>query len=252
MIFIKTQEQINLLRVSNRLVAMTLGELSNYIAPGVTPLKLDRIAYEFIKDKGAEPAFLNYKGFPNSICVSVNDVAVHGVPTAKPLEDGDIVTIDCGVRQNGFCGDSAFTFAVGSISEKNQEFVTAVRSALDAAVNAVCEGVRLGTVGHLIQEKIERAGYSVIRELTGHGIGRELHEDPLIYNYGIEGSGTRLEAGMVIAIEPIASAGERHVRVSKDGFGIETCDGSCTAHFEQTIVVEKNGANVLSVFDFLK
>src|SRR5574344_299446 len=249
MIYLKTEDEINSLRISNLIVAKVLGELSRLIAPGVTPLELDRIAHDFIKDHNAEPAFLSFNGFPNTLCVSVNDVVVHGIPTDKPLEDGDIVSIDCGVLKDGFYGDSAYTFGVGNISPELSNLLIATKNSLRQGIATAIEGKRLGDVGISIQSVIESSGFTVIRELVGHGVGRNLHEEPKVMNYGRFGSGIKLQSGMVLAIEPMASIGERHVSMSRDGWSIKTNDKKPTAHYEQTILVCKNSSEILSVFD---
>ena len=252
MIYLKTAEEIELMRESNRLVGMTLGELSKHIQPGVTTLQLDKIADEFIRDHGATPSFLGYGGFPNSICTSVNEHVVHGIPTNDPLKDGDVISIDCGTSKNGFSGDSAYTFCVGDVSEDIKDLLRATRKSLYLGIEQAIEGNRIGDIGYTIQSYCEKLGYSVVRELVGHGIGRNMHEAPEVPNYGRRGTGPLIKNGMCIAIEPMINMGSKNVVFEKDGWTVRTKDRKPSAHFEHTIAVQNGKADILSTFEFIK
>ena len=252
MIFLKTDEEIELMRESNRLVGMTLGELSKHIQPGVTTLHLDKIADEFIRDHGATPSFLGYGGFPNSICTSVNENVVHGIPNNNPLQEGDVISIDCGTSKNGFSGDSAYTFCVGEVAEEVKELLRATRKSLYLGIEQAKEGNRIGDIGNTVQTYCEKLGYSVVRELVGHGIGREMHEAPEVPNYGRRGTGSLIKNGMCIAIEPMINMGSKNVVFEKDGWTVRTKDRKPSAHFEHTIAVRNGKADILSTFEFIK
>ncbi len=252
MIYLKTDEEIELLRESNLLVARTLGELAKVIKPGVTTLELDKIAETHIRDNKGVPGFLNYQGFPNTLCTSVNEQVVHGIPNNQPLKEGDIVSIDCGVLLNGFYGDSAYTFEVGQVKPEIKALLEATKASLYKAIEIAVEGQRMGDIGHAVQNHCESLGYSVVREMVGHGIGRNLHEAPEVPNYGRRGYGVKLRKGMVLAIEPMINLGKRHIVLEKDKWTISTVDKSVSAHFEHTIAVGKNEADVLSSFKFVE
>lgn len=252
MIFLKTQEEIELLRESNRLVGKTLGEISKHILPGVSTLELDRIAEDFIRSGGGIPGFLGQGGFPNTLCISINDEVVHGIPSSRCLKEGDIVSVDCGVVKNGFYGDSAYTFAVGEISEEVKKLLQVTRHCLALGIGQAVAGKRVGDIGHAIQSHAEANGFSVVKELVGHGVGRSLHEEPQIPNYGREGQGCKLKTGMVIAIEPIINLGERGVSRKTDGWTMATRDQLPAAHFEHTVAVGKGEADILSTFEFIE
>ena len=252
MIFLKTEDDIALLRLSNKLVAQTLGEVAKLIKPGVSTLDLDKVAETFIRDNGGIPAFLNYHGFPNTLCTSVNDQVVHGIPSKRPLVEGDIVSVDVGVLMNDFYGDSAYTFAVGSISDEAKKLLEVTKASLYKGIEASVAGRRLGDIGSAIQTYCESHNYTVVREMVGHGIGRNLHEAPEVPNYGKRGSGLLLKEGMVIAIEPMINAGKRNIIQESDGWTIRTIDKKLSAHFEHSIVIRKNGAEILSSFDFIE
>lgn len=251
MIYLKTDEEIEMMRQSNLLVGKTLGELAKWIAPGITTLKLDRIAYEFINDNGAKPGFLGYGGFPASICTSVNEVVVHGIPSNQTLRDGDIISIDCGVVLNGFNGDSAFTFTVGEVDPKVAKLLATTREALYKGIEQAVENNRIGHIGNAVQTYCESRGYSVVRELTGHGIGRRLHEDPAVPNYGRRGVGALLKNGMCIAIEPMINLGSKNVVIESDGWTCRTRDRQPSAHFEHTVAIRGERADILSTFDYV-
>ncbi len=254
-IFLKTEDEIELMRRANQLVGMTLGELAKHIKPGVTTLQLDRIAEEFIRDHGAIPTFKNFPNpfggpFPASICTSVNDVVVHGIPSDKTvLREGDIVSIDCGTLLDGYNGDSCYTFAVGEVAEEVQRLLQTTKESLYMGIEQAVAGNHIGDIGAAVQEHCEQAGYGVVREVTGHGIGRQMHEDPPVPNYGQRGNGVLLKAGMCIAIEPMITMGDRRVWLDADRWVIRTRDGKPAAHFEHTVAIRRGKAEILSSFD---
>lgn len=253
MIFLKNKEEIELLRESNLLVGMTLGEIAKHIRPGISTLELDRIAEEFIRDHGAIPGFLGYGGFPNTLCVSVNDAVVHGIPSAKHiLKEGDIVSVDCGTIKNGFYGDSAYTFEVGEVREEVRKLLQTTKESLYKGIEQAVAGNRIGDIGYAVQSYCEAHGYTVVRELVGHGVGRAMHEEPQVPNYGRRGQGVKLAEGMVIAIEPMINLGKRQVYQEDDGWTIKTRDGMPSAHFEHTIAIGKEKADILSSFKFVE
>ena len=252
MIDLKTPEEIALLRASNQLVGKTLAEVAKYIKVGVTTLELDKIAEDFIRSNGAEPGFLGYGGFPNTLCVSVNDQVVHGIPSNYALKEGDIVSVDCGVLQNGYYGDSAYTFCVGKVDEKVKKLLEITKESLSLGIDSAQHGNRIGDIGFAIQQHCQKAGFSVVRKLVGHGVGRNLHEDPEVPNFGKKGQGVLLKEGMVIAIEPMINMGNRDVVQEKDGWTIRTIDRKPSAHFEHTIAIRKGKAEILSTFDYIE
>ncbi len=252
MLYYKTKEEIELIRISSLLVGKTLAEVAKHIKPGVSCIELDRIADTFIQDHGAQAAFKGYDGFPNALCVSVNAAVVHGIPGNYILKDGDIVSIDCGVLQNGFYGDSAYTFAVGNIKPEMQQLLDTTKKCLAEGIKQAVTGKRIGDIGEAVQNCAEGAGFSVVRELVGHGVGRHLHEAPEVPNYGKKGRGTLLQTGLVIAIEPMINLGKKEVIRDKDNWTIKTADGKVSAHFEHTIAVQKEKADVLSTFDYIE
>jgi methionyl aminopeptidase len=252
MIFYKSAEEIELLRLSNMLVARTHGEIAKIIAPGVTTRTLDKIAEEFIRDNGGEPGFLGYHGFPNTLCVSVNSTVVHGIPSDYVLKDGDIVSVDCGVYMNKYYGDSAYTFAIGEVKPEVQLLLKVTKEALYKGIEKAIEGNRLGDISFAVQQHSESHGFSVVREMVGHGVGRKLHEKPEVPNYGKRGSGIKLIKGLVIAIEPMINLGRKEIFQLDDGWTIKTKDGSPSAHFEHTIAIDKGRADILSSFEFVE
>ncbi|HQP04651.1 MAG TPA: type I methionyl aminopeptidase [Bacteroidales bacterium] len=252
MIFIKTAEEIALMRESNLLVSKTHALLAREIKEGVTSNYLDKIANEFIKDNGAVPGFLNYNGYPKSLCISVNDVVVHGIPNDVPLKYGDIVSVDCGVYKNGFHGDSAYTFTVGKVSKEIDKLLEVTKKALYLGIAQAVAGKRVGDIGYAIQTYTESFGFSVVRELVGHGIGRKLHEKPEVPNYGKSGQGIKLVENMAIAIEPMINMGKKEVKQMPDGWTIKTADGKPSAHFEHTVIVKKDKAEILSNFEIIE
>lgn len=240
-----------MMKRANDLVGRTLAEVCKAIRPGVTTLQLDKIAEDFIRSNGALPGFLGYAGFPNTLCVSVNDRVVHGIPSNYELRDGDIVSVDCGTIVDGYYGDSAFTFCVGNVDEKVKRLLRVTREALYLGIEQAVDGNRIGDIGRAVQKHCEAAGYSVVRELEGHGIGRDMHEDPGVPNYGKKGQGVLLREGMCIAIEPMINMGNRAVYQERDGWTIRTMDRKPSAHFEHTVAVHKGRAEILSSFDYI-
>ena len=225
MIFLKTDEEIEFLRISNQIVAKTLAEVAKIIAPGVSTEQLNKVADEFIRDNGAVPGFLGYGGFPKSICTSVNDQVVHGIPSESViLKDGDIVSVDCGAFKNGFHGDSAYTFCVGEVDLEIISLLKTTKESLYKGIEQAVEGKRIGDIGYAVQSYCEERGYSVVREMIGHGVGRKLHESPEVPNYGRKGNGIMLKSGMTIAIEPMINLGTRHLVFEKDGWTTRTLD----------------------------
>ncbi len=252
MLYYKTNEEIELIRESSLLVARTLAEIAKIIRPGITTLHLDKVAEEYVRDQHALPAFLNYNGFPNSVCISVNAQVVHGIPNNTELKDGDICSVDFGVLKNGFYGDSAYTFAIGDVKEESMKLLRITREALYKGIEEAVAGNRLGDVSAAVQEHAEDNGYSVVRELVGHGIGRHLHEKPEVPNYGKSGTGMILKEGLVIAIEPMINMGGKAVVHEKDGWTVRTADKKPSAHFEHTVAVKKGKADILSSFEFVE
>ncbi len=252
MIHFKTAEEIELLRNSNLLVSRTLSEVARKIAPGVTTLELDALAEEFIRDNGAIPGFLGYKGYPRTLCTSVNQQVVHGIPSPSVvLKDGDIVSVDCGVLHEGFYGDSAYTFAVGSVSQKIKLLLITTLESLYKGIEQATEGKRIGDISNAVQEHCERQRFTVVREMVGHGIGKSMHESPEVPNYGKRGHGVRLQEGMVICIEPMINLGRREIMQDSDGWTIYTADKQPSAHFELCVAIGKDRADVLSTFKYI-
>jgi len=257
MIFLKTEDEIELLRQSNLLVGRTLAEVAKVVKPGVTTRELDKVAEEFIRDNGATPTF---KGFPNqygdpfpaSICTSVNEQVVHGIPGDIVLKDGDIVSVDCGTYMNGFCGDSAYTFCVGEVDEEIRNLLKVTKEALYIGIQNAVHGKRIGDIGYAIQQYCESHSYGVVREFVGHGIGKEMHEDPQVPNYGKRGYGPLMKRGLCIAIEPMITLGDRQVIMERDGWTVRTRDRKCAAHFEHTVAVGAGEADILSSFKFIE
>jgi methionyl aminopeptidase len=252
MLHLKTDEEVRLLKESNMLVSRTLAEMASLIAPGVTTLYLDGIAESFIRDNGATPAFKGYGGFPNTLCTSVNEEVVHGIPSGYILKEGDIISVDCGVILNGWYGDSAFTFPVGEVSEEIKRLLEYTRASLEEGVKEAVAGNRIGDISYAVQAKAESGGFSVVRELVGHGLGRKLHEQPEVANYGKQGTGPKMEKGLVICIEPMINAGKKETIQMRDGWTIKTADGRPSAHFEYAVAVDKGKPEVLTTFEFIE
>tara|TARA_B110000046_G_scaffold28052_1_gene28914 strand:+ start:229584 stop:230363 length:780 start_codon:yes stop_codon:yes gene_type:complete len=250
--YLKTEEEIELIRKSSSLVGKTLAEVAKLIEPGVDTVKLDAIAEEYIRDNGGLPGFKGMYDFPNALCISINDQVVHGIPSAKPLRNGDIVSVDCGVLMNEFYGDVAYTFEVGEVSKEIKHLLEVTKECLQAGITAAVAGNRIGDIGYAVQTIAEDNGYGVVRELVGHGLGKKLHEDPQVPNYGKRGQGAKLKEGLVIAIEPMINMGKRHVKQDDDGWAIVAKDGLPSAHFEHDVVVRKGMAEVLSTHEFIE
>ncbi|NLG81326.1 MAG: type I methionyl aminopeptidase [Bacilli bacterium] len=246
MIICKTPREIEIMREAGRIVALTHQELQKHIKPGITTLELDRIAEDFVRSQGAIPSFKGYNGFPGSICASVNEELVHGIPGPRVLKDGDIISIDIGAMYNGYHGDSAWTYPVGKISDAAQHLLTVTEQALYEGLNQAKPGNRLSDISHAIQTYVEKHGYSVVEEYVGHGIGQKLHEDPPVPNYGLPNRGPLLKKGMTLAIEPMVNQGKRYVRVLSNNWTVVTMDNSLCAHFEHTIVITDNGYEILT------
>jgi len=252
MLYFKTDEEVGFLKESNMLVSRTLAEIAVHIKPGITTLFLDRIAETFIRDNHAVPAFKGYGGFPKTLCTSVNDEVVHGIPSDYSLKEGDIVSIDCGVILNEWYGDGAYTFAVGEVKEDARRLLDCTKASLKEGVRAAVAGNRVGDISSAIQTKAESGGFSVVRELVGHGIGRKLHEPPEVPNFGKKGTGPKMDKGLVICIEPMINMGKKETFQMRDGWTIRTADGKPSAHFEYAVAVNKAKADVLTTFEFIE
>ncbi len=252
MILLKTAEEIEQLRASNLLVSKTLAELAAAIRPGVTTRSLDKLAEEYIRDHGGIPGFLGYNGFPSTLCTSTNDEVVHGIPSDYVLKEGDILSVDCGVKLEGYFGDSAYTFAIGEPDPAWKELMIATEESLYRGIEKVRTRNRIGDIGHAVQSHAEKAGYSVVREMVGHGLGQNLHEEPEVPNFGRKGSGVKLKPGMVICIEPMINLGSRYIQQDADGWTIRTRDGQPSAHFELAVAVTGGEPDVLSTFKYIE
>ncbi len=255
MIFLKSESEIEKMRTAAQLVSKTLAEVAKEIKPGVETGKLDRIAEDFIVKHSARPAFKGYGGgqnpFPATLCISVNDEVVHGIPGSRKLTEGDIVSVDCGVEKDGYFGDHAYTFMVGDVSEDDKRLLKTTLESLYKGIEQTVHGNKIGDIGSAIQKHCEKRGYGVVRDLVGHGIGKNMHEDPSVPNYGRPGRGERLRTGMTLAIEPMITRGSWKVKTLSDGWTIVTADGSNAAHFEHDVVVREGEAEILSTFDYI-
>ncbi len=252
MIHLKSQEEIELVRASNMLVSRTLAEVARLIAPGMNTLRLDQVAEEFIRDNGGVPAFLGYKDYPKTLCTSVNHEVVHGIPSSVTLREGDIVSVDCGVVMNGYYGDSAYTFAVGNIPERVRMLLITTKESLFRGIEQAVEGRRIGDISHAVQQHCEDRGFSIVRELVGHGIGKSLHESPEVPNYGKKGQGVRLKEGMTLCIEPMVNMGRKEIVYGRDGWTVKTADQLPSAHFELCVAIRPECPDILSTFDFIE
>jgi methionyl aminopeptidase len=252
MIYLKTRDEIESIRESCLIVCKTLARVAKHIRPGITTIELDKLAETFIYNNGGRPAFLGYDGFPNSLCISINDVVVHGIPSMHSIKEGDVVSVDCGVEKEGYYGDACYTFLVGQVNDEKRMLCKTTKEALYKGIDKATEGNRVGAIGNAIQSHAEDAGYSVVKEMTGHGIGRNLHEDPEIRNYGRSWNGKKLISGMVLAIEPMINAGKRKIYQLNDGWTIKTLDGRPSAHYEHTIAVGFERAEILSDFNLIE
>ncbi len=252
MLIYKSETEIEIIRRNNLLVSRTLAEVAKLIKPGVTTLELDKRAEEFIRDNGAVPGFLGYGGFPNSLCTSVNDQVVHGIPSDYVLKDGDIVSVDCGTYMEGYYGDTAYTFPVGEVSDEVKKLMRTTKESLFKGIEKAIEGNRVGDIGNAVQVHAEDAGYSVVREMVGHGLGKDMHEAPEIPNYGKRGRGVLLKKGLVLCIEPMINFGNKQIKQDNDGWTIRTIDGKPSAHYELAVVVDKGKAEILSTFEYIE
>lgn len=252
MIFYKTDEEIELIRQSNLIVCGALAVVAEHLKPGVTGLQIDKIAETYIRDQKAEPGFKGYRGFPGSLCVSVNSQVVHGIPTKEVFKEGDVISVDCGVRKDGYYGDSAYTFGIGPITDELKKLLTVTLESLYLGIEKATAGNRIGDIGWAVQEYVEKNNFSVVRDLVGHGLGKNLHEPPEVPNFGRPGKGIIIKEGLVIAIEPMVNLGKKEVRQSSDGWTIITKDLLPSAHFEHTIAVRKNGVDILSDHIFIE
>jgi len=251
-IYYKNLEEIEKIRESDLLVSKSLAEVAKIIGEGVKTIQLNKLAEEFIRDHGGVPAFLNYNGFPYSLCISLNDQVVHGFPGEYVIRDGDIVSVDCGVVLNGFVGDSAYTFPIGNVDPDTLRLLKVTKECLYLAIDKAVVGMRIGDVGYAVQEHAEKNGFGVVKELVGHGVGFKLHEKPEVPNYGRRGSGIKLEEGMVIAIEPMINGGKAGVKFWDDGWTVSTVDKKPSAHYEHSVAVKKGKADVLSTFQYIE
>lgn len=251
MIIVKTREEIELMRESALIVSKTLGMLANEVKPGVTTLYLDKLAEEFIREQDAIPGFLGLYDFPNTLCVSPNEQVVHGIPNDEPLKEGDILSVDCGAIKNGFYGDHAYTFAVGDIDSETEELLKVTKESLYVGLREFRIGKRVGDVGYAIQKYCEAHGYGIVRELVGHGLGRKMHEDPEMPNYGKRGRGKKFIEGMVVAIEPMINMGTHKIKQHRDGWTITTQDKKPSAHFEHNVAIVDGKPELLSTFAYI-
>jgi methionyl aminopeptidase len=252
MIYIKTREEIELMRESALTVSRALGIVAKEVKPGVSPKYLDKLAEEFIRDSGGVPAFKGYRGFPATLCISINEAVVHGIPNDKPLKEGDIISVDCGVKKNGFYGDHAYSFAVGEIKPELAKLLQVTKECLYKGIEQCVAGNRIGDISFVIQQHAEKSGYGIVRELVGHGLGKSLHEDPEVPNYGKRGDGPKLKDGMVLAIEPMINLGKKNIKQLEDGWTIVTADGLPSAHFEHDVAIIDGKPEILSTFAFVE
>lgn len=251
MIHYKSKEELELMRQSAQLVSKTLGMLAKEIKPGIQTIKLDKLAHEFIKDHGAEPAFLGYGGFPYSLCISPNEQVVHGFPNEDYLEEGDVLSVDCGVFMNGFVGDHAYTFEIGEVAPEVKKLLKITKESLYKGIEQMLPGNRVGDISNAIQTYCEKEGYGVVKELVGHGVGRTMHEDPQVPNYGRKGTGKVLKEGITLAIEPMINLGTDKVRFHKDGWTVTTRDNKVSAHFEHDVAIIDGKPTLLSTYQFI-
>lgn len=252
MIFYRSDEEIALIKNSAQILGKAHAEVAKLIRPGVQTKELDKVAEAFIRDNGGTPSFLGYNKFPASLCISINDVVVHGIPGRYELRDGDIISIDCGVKLNGYHSDSAYTYPVGNVSPATKRLLTRTKESLYIGIEKAVEGNRIGDIGFAIQSYTEKLGYSVVRELVGHGVGQNLHEAPEVPNYGKRGQGPKLQEGMILAIEPMINFGKKGIVQERDGWTIRTVDRKPSAHFEHTVAVRKGKAEILTTFEFIE
>ncbi|PBQ33989.1 type I methionyl aminopeptidase [Sphingobacteriaceae bacterium] len=258
MIYLKNREEIELMRESALMVSRTLGIIAREIKPGVIPANLDKLAEEYIRDNGGIPAFKGFKGprgapdFPATLCISINEAVVHGIPTKQALKEGDIISVDCGVKKNGFYGDHAYTFAVGEVSAEVKKLIEVTKESLYLGIQQMVSGNRIGDISHAIQQHAEKNGFGVVRELVGHGLGRTMHEEPEVPNYGKRGDGPKIKEGMVLAIEPMINMGTKNIKQLNDGWTIITADNKPSAHFEHDVAVIDGKPEILSSYAYIE
>lgn len=252
MIYLRSEEEIALIKISAQVLGKAHAEVAKLIRPGIATKELDKVAETFIKDNGGSPSFLGYNKFPASLCISVNDVVVHGFPSRYEIKDGDIISIDCGVKLNGYHSDSAYTYPVGDVSPAIRKLLARTKESVYVGVEKAIDGNRVGDIGYAIQTYTEKFGYSVVRELVGHGVGENLHEAPEVPNYGKRGQGPKLREGMILAIEPMINYGKKGVVQERDGWTIRTVDRKPSAHFEHTVAVRRGKAEVLTTFEYIE
>lgn len=258
MIYLKNREEIELMRESALMVSRTLGIIAREIKPGVIPANLDKLAEEYIRDNGGIPAFKGFKGprgapdFPATLCISINEAVVHGIPTKQALKEGDIISVDCGVKKNGFYGDHAYTFGVGEISAEAKKLIEVTKESLYLGIQQMVSGNRIGDISYAIQQHAEKNGFGVVRELVGHGLGRTMHEEPEVPNYGKRGDGPKIKEGMVLAIEPMINMGTKNIKQLNDGWTIITADNKPSAHFEHDVAVIDGKPEILSSYAYIE
>jgi methionyl aminopeptidase len=252
MIYLKTDQEIELIKKSALVLGKAHAEVAKWVKPGVTTKRLDTVAEEYIRDNNGSPSFKGFNGFPASLCISVNEVVVHGFPSGYELREGDILSIDCGVKLNGYHSDSAYTYPIGEVSDEVLALLRRTKQSLYLGIEKAFDGMRIGDIGAAIQEYVEKYNYSVVRELVGHGVGKSLHESPDVPNYGKRGKGIKLKEGMVLAIEPMINLGKKSVVQEKDGWTIRTTDRKPSAHFEHTVAVRKGKAEILTTFEYIE
>lgn len=251
MSIVRSEEEIEILRINADLVSRTLGEIAKILKPGITTLQLDKVAEEFIRDHGAEPGFLGFNGYPNTLCISINDAVVHGIPSNYAIRESDIISIDCGTKYKGYYGDSAYSFAVKPLSNALKKLLTVTKESLFKGIQQAVDGNRVGDISNAVQHHAESNGFSVVRELVGHAVGTNMHEKPEVPNFGSKGRGTKLREGMVLCIEPMVNLGGRQIYQENDGWTIRTYDRKPSAHFELTVVVRKGKAELLSTYKYI-
>ncbi len=252
MIHFKTEKEIDIIKQSSLIVGKTLAEVAKLIQPGIMCKVLDQVAEEYIRDNNAVPSFKGYNGFPATLCISVNDVIVHGIPGNYELQNGDIVSVDCGAKKNGFHADYAYTFQVGEVAKEIQLLCERTKESLYQGITEAKDGNKIGDIGNAIQTYVESFGYSVVRELIGHGVGKNLHERPDVPNYGHKASGIKIKKGMVFCIEPMINLGQRYIRIDKDGWTTRTADGTPSAHFEHMVAIRETGTELISTYEYLE
>jgi methionyl aminopeptidase len=252
MIYLKSDAEIELMKISGQVLGKAHAEVAKRIRPGVTTKELDRVAEEYIRDNGGIPSFKGFNNFPAALCISVNDTVVHGFPSKYELKEGDIISIDCGVKLNGYHSDSAYTYPIGEISQEVRDLLIRTKQSLYCGIEKATEGNRIGDIGYAVQSHVEKFGYSVVRELVGHGLGKSLHESPEVPNYGKRGQGVKLKEGMVLAIEPMVNLGKKGIVQERDGWTIRTVDRKPSAHYEHSVAIRKGKPEILTTFQYIE